>query len=116
MRGPGIKFKTDRLRQEWPCVAQPLRAAIMDLADCAFCLLGKADLTITCLHRTSTENTEVGGHPRSKHMRNPTAAVDLRRWGWKPREIQAIRDYWDTHYGDGWDFVVEGNHFHVEMP
>ncbi len=111
-----LKFKTDRIAGEWAETYPPLRGMILALEDYARRVHGKKRLTITCLHRTPEENSDIGGHPKSLHKTRPIRAADLRIWGWTLDDLRDLKYFWDERLrtSNKCDFVIERNHIHVE--
>lgn len=107
------------LARQWPDVWQPLRLRFYRFCDECVNGLGTPPIIITCLGRSSSQNTAVNGRPNSLHLAKPCRAIDIRRRGFDPY-AERMRELWQKQ-GVGWDFVVEGPphnrkapHFHLE--
>jgi hypothetical protein len=113
----GLKFKHDDLEAEWRETYPPLRAQVLNLA-CFAEELGVPDLVVTCLYRTSDENTAVGGKPTSLHMVKPIRAVDIRRRTLNKMQIEQLHQHWNRYKPSmafGFNDEPDKVHIHLQV-
>ena len=119
-----IRFKTERLHNEWAILDPRLRAALFEVARFVRVAFGKS-LFLTCILRTPEENADAGGVPDSGHLlqENGTVrAADVRTAAHlTAEEIERVVEYWDEHIRLGrgwWSCLYHGQprHLHMQVP
>lgn len=113
----GTEYRA-RLMTEFRYVIDPrLRAILLELAEWVR-VKQEADITLTCLNRTITENEQVGGYKFSAHLSGRGA--DIRTWGFSVKQIEAIMTYLKESWGEEFIFVLyhgsgSSNHLHINI-